>query len=73
MRLVSVSAKAGHNRFWDYNIKDPLEKVLFKRPGLLRLKKLRDPGLLSRGRGYEDQDEMCVAAPVSAKSLFATE
>ena len=35
MLLVSVISEIGHNKFWDYNIRDPLGKVHFKRPTAL--------------------------------------
>ena len=44
MWLASVSSKTSHNRAWIYDVRDPLGKVHFKRPGpLAQGKKLRDP------------------------------
>ena len=55
MRLVFVTSKTGH-RAWAYDIRDPLGKVHFKRPGPLAPgEKLRDPGLLSGGGGVDKQ------------------
>ena len=50
MQLVSVSSKTSYHWAWVYDIRYPLGKVHFKRPGPLALrKKLRDPGLLVGG------------------------
>ena len=49
MRLVSVSSKTRHNKFWDY-AKRPTWENTGRDPGLwLLVKKLRDPGRMSGG------------------------
>ena len=52
MRLVFVTSKIGHNRAWVYNIRDPLGKVHFKRPGPLAPgEKIKRPGFAVGGGG----------------------
>ena len=52
MRLVFVTSKTGHNTAWVYDIRDPLGKVHFKRPGPLAPGgKIKRRGLLLGGGG----------------------